>query len=54
MYWKHVKEEIVFCLILTELFLLKYTHKHMVNLCFFIWCTLIYSITFFPQTDAIS
>lgn len=37
MYWKYVKKKkrnIVFCLILTELFLLKYIHKHMIHLLF--------------------
>lgn len=33
-----LKRNIVFCLILTELFLLKYTHKHIINLLFSLVC----------------
>lgn len=40
--WKNIyvletclKRKIVFCLILTELFLLKYTHKHIISLLFY-------------------
>lgn len=39
MYWKYVKKKkrnIVFCLILTELFLLKYIYKHIMGLPVFI------------------
>lgn len=35
MYWNYVKKKkYVFCLILTELFLLKYIHKHMIGVPF--------------------
>lgn len=34
MYWNYVKKRNVFCLILTELFLLKYIHKHMIGVPF--------------------
>lgn len=47
MYWNYVKKKkkkYVFCLILTELFLLKYIHKHMIGVLF-----LFGVISFFSQ-----
>lgn len=44
MYWNYVKKKkYVFCLILTELFLLKYIHKHMIGVPFYLVSFLFFS-----------
>lgn len=45
------KRNIVFCLILTELFLLKYIHKHMIDLLFLFGVFCIYLIIFPPHSQ---
>lgn len=50
MYWKYVKKRnIVFCLILTELFLLKYIYKHTTaSLCVFLLVSVVAHIHTVP------